>query len=38
MQADKKKPEDITLCLKKICLQAVRKHLAAVGAEAVVGK
>ncbi|CAK6974058.1 leucine-rich repeat-containing protein 41 [Scomber scombrus] len=37
MQADKRKPEEITLCLKKICLQAVRKHFAAVGAEAVVG-
>lgn len=38
MQADKRNPEDTTLCLKKMCLQAVRKHFTAVGKEAVVGK
>ncbi|KAM6939199.1 uncharacterized protein lrrc41 isoform 2-T2 [Lycodopsis pacificus] len=30
-------PKELTLCLKKICFQAVRKHFAAVGTEAVLG-
>lgn len=35
-KADKRNPKE--LCLKKICLQAVSKHFAAVGIEAVLGK
>jgi len=31
-------PKAVAPCLKKICFQAVRRHFAAVGSEAVLGK
>ncbi|XP_068563898.1 uncharacterized protein lrrc41 isoform X1 [Cebidichthys violaceus] len=37
MQNMANKPKEVTLCLKKTCFQAVRKHFAAVGSEAVLG-